>query len=263
MGARQRYDGWIVKAGFEHPARTVGRNEIEAALRHEQHWDWDCALPCPGYSLPTTKRRPRAAPAGWTIILTRRKFGTTLVAGAALATSAQQARPQPASNRTIVDAQVHFWKANSPDWAWDPGARPQLPEPFTIERALPMMDEAGVDRVVIVPPGLNDRNDYALEAAKRYPNRFEVMGYIPLQRHGLGDGTLDPCAPEMGLIASLGGAPRSMKMGTTLSPWRYDAAASHALQSAILRRPAILRYAWLPDDVDELAHDDDEASYEW
>ncbi len=115
-------------------------------------------------------------------MLTRRKlFGTTLVAGAALATSAQQARPQPASKRTIVDAQVHLWKANSPDWAWNPGAKPQLPEPFTIERALPMMDEAGVDRVVIVPPGLNDRNDYALEAAKRYPNRFEVMGRIPLQ----------------------------------------------------------------------------------
>ena len=56
-------------------------------------------------------------------MLTRRKFiGTTLVAGAALTTSAQQARPQPASKRTIVDAQVHFWKANSPDWAWDPGA---------------------------------------------------------------------------------------------------------------------------------------------
>ena len=44
-----------------------------------------------------------------------------------------------------------------------------------------MMDEAGVDRVVIVPPGLNDRNDYALEAAKRYPHRFGVMGRIPLQ----------------------------------------------------------------------------------
>jgi len=115
-------------------------------------------------------------------MLTRRKFiGTTLVAGPALTTSAQQARPQPASKRTIVDAQVHFWKASSPDWPWDPGVRPQLPEPFTIERALPMMDEAGVDRVVIVPPGLNDRNDYALEAAKRYPNRFGVMGRIPLQ----------------------------------------------------------------------------------
>ena len=34
-----------------------------------------------------------------------------------------------------------------------------------------------------------------------------------------------------------------MKMGTTASPWRYDAAARHALQSANLRRPAILRYA--------------------
>ena len=81
----------------------------------------------------------------------------------------------------IVDAQVHLWKANSPDWPWEPGAKPQLPEPFTIERLLSMMDEAGVDRAVIVPPSLNDRNDYALEAARRYPNRFGVMGRIPLQ----------------------------------------------------------------------------------
>ena len=88
---------------------------------------------------------------------------------------------QSASKRTIVDAQVHLWKANSPDWPWKPGARPQLPEPFTIERALLMMDEAGVDRAVIVPPSLNDRNDYALEAAKRYPDRFGVMGRVALQ----------------------------------------------------------------------------------
>jgi predicted TIM-barrel fold metal-dependent hydrolase len=115
-------------------------------------------------------------------MLTRREFiGTTLVAGAALSTSAHHARPQPTNKRMIVDAQVHLWKANSPDWPWNPGARPQLPEPFTIERALPMMDEAGVDRVVIVPPSINDRNDYALEAAKRYPNRFAVMGRIKLQ----------------------------------------------------------------------------------
>ena len=115
-------------------------------------------------------------------MLTRRKFiGTTLVAGATLATGAQQARPQLASKRTIVDAQVHFWKANSPDWPWDPGVTPQLPEPFTIERALPMMDEAGVDRVVIVPPALNERNDYALEAVRRYPGRFGIMGRIRLQ----------------------------------------------------------------------------------
>src|SRR5262249_29846416 len=88
---------------------------------------------------------------------------------------------QPAGKRMIVDAQVHLWKASGPDYPWNPGVKPQLPEPFTIERVLPLMDEAGVDRIVIVPPGLNDRNDYALEAAKRYPSRFRVMGRVPLE----------------------------------------------------------------------------------
>jgi len=32
-------------------------------------------------------------------------------------------------------------------------------------------------------------------------------------------------------------------MGTTSSPWRYDAGANRALQSEDLRRSAILRYA--------------------
>ena len=44
-------------------------------------------------------------------------------------------------------------------------------------------------------------------------------------------------------VIDLIGAPRSMKMGTTRSPWRYDAAIRHALQSANLRLPAILHYA--------------------
>jgi hypothetical protein len=38
------------------------------------------------------------------------------------------------------------------------------------------------------------------------------------------------------------GAPRPMKMGTIASPWRYDIGACHALQSVILRWPAIFRY---------------------
>jgi predicted TIM-barrel fold metal-dependent hydrolase len=44
-----------------------------------------------------------------------------------------------------------------------------------------MMDDAGVDRVVIVPPTLEgDRLDYAQEAVKRYPGRFAIMGRISL-----------------------------------------------------------------------------------
>jgi predicted TIM-barrel fold metal-dependent hydrolase len=113
-------------------------------------------------------------------MLSRRQFVTTTLA-ASVALASQKATGQPAK-RTIVDAQVHLWKAESEDWKWVPGMKPQMPEPFTIEKLVPLMDQAGVDRVVVVPPSWpGDRNDYALEAAKRYPNRFAVMGRIPLK----------------------------------------------------------------------------------
>ena len=48
----------------------------------------------------------------------------------------------------IVDSQVHLWKAETPDWPWVPGRVAQLPEPFTTEKLVPLMDQAGVDRVV-------------------------------------------------------------------------------------------------------------------
>jgi hypothetical protein len=41
------------------------------------------------------------------------------------------------------------------------------------------------------------------------------------------------------------GAPRPMKMGTTVSPWGYDAVADQALRPDSLRWPAILRYVLL------------------
>jgi predicted TIM-barrel fold metal-dependent hydrolase len=91
----------------------------------------------------------------------------------------------PTKKRLIVDSQVHLWKASTPDRPWVPGRMPQLPEPFTIERLVPMMDKAGVDRVIIVPPALEgDRLDYAQEAVKRYPGRFAIMGRIALNDPG-------------------------------------------------------------------------------
>jgi L-fuconolactonase len=81
----------------------------------------------------------------------------------------------------IADAQVHLWLANTPDRPWLPNRVEQLPEPFLIEQLVPMMDEAGVDRAVIVLPSWEgDRNDCALEAVRRYPTRFAVMGRIPV-----------------------------------------------------------------------------------
>ena len=121
-------------------------------------------------------------------MLSRRNFVRSTL-GAGFAVTSQISQPAPAQTppapaarrRLIVDAQVHLWKANSPELPWVPGARPQQPEPFTIERVLALMDEAGVDRVIVVPPTLTGhRNDYGIEAAKRYPNRFAVMGRFPV-----------------------------------------------------------------------------------
>jgi hypothetical protein len=104
---------------------------------------------------------------------TRRNFVAGTLAtgtGALLAAQGPHKAAAQADRRQIVDAQVHLWKAESPDWKWVPGLQPQLPEPFTIERLVPMMDEAGVDRAVNVPPSWpGDRNDYALEAVKATP----------------------------------------------------------------------------------------------
>ena len=110
----------------------------------------------------------------------RRDFiGGALGVGALAASGCQTIS---GGKRRIVDAQVHLWKAASADWPWVPGMKPQMPEPFTIEKLVPLMDEAGVDRVVVVPPSWpGDRNDYALEAAQRYPGRFGVMGRLPLR----------------------------------------------------------------------------------
>ena len=121
-------------------------------------------------------------------MLSRRDFlNDALGAGAGLALVGPQsalaqmpARP-PGPHRLIVDSQVHQWKAQAPDRPWPPGRVAQLPEPFGYDKLLPMMNEAGVDRVVIVPPSWEgERNDYALEAAGKYPDRFAVMGRILL-----------------------------------------------------------------------------------
>ncbi len=117
-------------------------------------------------------------------MLSRRGFLNSAL-GAGVALAAEGARPAkaqaPAPRRIIVDSQVHQWKAQAPDRPWPPGSVPQLPEPFGYDKLLPMMNEAGVDRVVIVPPGWEGaRNDYALEAVAKYPTRFAVMGRLAL-----------------------------------------------------------------------------------
>ena len=92
-------------------------------------------------------------------MLSRRHFlGGTFCAGLVAAVpriaSAQAPVARPGERRVIVDAQVHQWKAETPDRPWVPGRKAQLPEPFGYDKLLPMMNEAGVaggrDRAAVV-----------------------------------------------------------------------------------------------------------------
>src|SRR5262249_26232794 len=85
----------------------------------------------------------------------------------------------------IADAQVHIWAADTPARPWVPGHahRAHRTVPFSEADLIREMDGAGVARVVIVPPSWEgDRNDLALAAARRHPERFAVMGRLPIDR---------------------------------------------------------------------------------
>src|SRR5574341_2155722 len=85
----------------------------------------------------------------------------------------------------VTDSQVHIWGADTRARPWPAGRahQAQKPYPVTKDMLLAEMDEAGVDRVVLVPPSWEgDRNDLALEAARRHPDRFAVMGRLALDR---------------------------------------------------------------------------------
>jgi predicted TIM-barrel fold metal-dependent hydrolase len=132
----------------------------------------------------------------------------------------------------IVDAQIHLWEKGTP-------SAHHRQEPYSAEQAIAGMDEAGVDRALVHPVLWDpDSNELAVEAVRKYPDRFAIMGWFYLddpngrdlvahwkERRGkLGlrfytndrhpqswftDGTLDwlwPAAERAGVPVSLGAA---------------------------------------------------------
>jgi predicted TIM-barrel fold metal-dependent hydrolase len=77
----------------------------------------------------------------------------------------------------IVDAQVHIWSSA----VTPPSGLHRKVSKLTPEEMLKEMDEAGVAAALLHPPGSWDpiANAYAVEAAKKYPDRFAVLGQFP------------------------------------------------------------------------------------
>lgn len=76
----------------------------------------------------------------------------------------------------IVDAQIHLWSKGET-------LPPHRVAPYLMEEALDDMDDAGIDRAIIHPPGWDpDSNQLAIEAAQAKPDRFAILGQFPLER---------------------------------------------------------------------------------
>src|SRR5262249_9829543 len=78
----------------------------------------------------------------------------------------------------IIDAQIHVWSPDVSTRPWLPRSTPRAQgSACSAEQVLRVMDDAGVDRAVLVPPSwIGDDNTDALDAARRWPDRFAVMG---------------------------------------------------------------------------------------
>jgi len=78
----------------------------------------------------------------------------------------------------IVDAQIHLWGSGLPSNM----AHRQVTA-FTTEEAVRMMDEGGIDAAIIHPPHWDPGSDeMAFAAVRKYPERFAIMGSLPLDR---------------------------------------------------------------------------------
>jgi len=77
----------------------------------------------------------------------------------------------------IIDAQVHIWSQT----VIPPGSGHRQAQSFSAEELLAEMAEAGVDAALLHPPFSWDptSNVLSIEAAKKHPDRFAIMGQFP------------------------------------------------------------------------------------
>lgn len=144
----------------------------------------------------------------------------------------------------IVDSQVHIWAPQTPEkpWATGDAATPHRPEPLGHKELLREMDVAGVYRTIVVPPTWEaDRNDTSLEAARLYPDRFAVMGRLPLDqpssRERIATWKNQPGMLGIRVSFRFGRSQSWLDDGT--ADWFWDAAEQHNLPVMVFAPQAV------------------------
>ena len=77
----------------------------------------------------------------------------------------------------VVDGQLHTWRGARLDSL----VSPHIEGTFDEERVIPLMDNAGVARAILVTPVWTDSgNETQLDMARAFPDRFAVMGFLAI-----------------------------------------------------------------------------------
>src|SRR6266446_1300627 len=118
------------------------------------------------------------SPSGWCRRISPIAVTTTGTKSPAKARRRKRDATPPAAGSArqmlIVDGQIHLWEKGTP-------SLPHRQEPYSAEQAIAAMDQAGVDRALIHPVLWDpDSNELAIEAVRKYPNRFAIMGWFYL-----------------------------------------------------------------------------------
>jgi predicted TIM-barrel fold metal-dependent hydrolase len=145
----------------------------------------------------------------------------------------------------IVDSQVHIWSSGM-------AVVPRAPDeisgahragPFESAELLSEMDQAGVDRVVLVPR-IGQSNDLSLTAARSHPDRFGVTGLLP------------PGEPDPDLVSGWCEQPGMLGLRLTLHQphqrsWPSDGTMDWVWQAAEQAQVPVMVFA--PDHLPALA----------
>jgi predicted TIM-barrel fold metal-dependent hydrolase len=145
----------------------------------------------------------------------------------------------------IVDAQIHIWNGGLPSNQ----AHRQV-RAFKADEAIALMDEGGIDAAVIHPPGLGPRDDQmALDAVLVYPDRFAIMGKLPLDdpnSHGkVADWRMQP--GMLGLRYSFLAEPMRSWLADGTLEWLWRAAELADVPIAMLATDSLR-------EIGEIAH---------
>jgi predicted TIM-barrel fold metal-dependent hydrolase len=147
----------------------------------------------------------------------------------------------------IIDAQVHLWsQAIIP-----PVSNHRQIQSFSAEELLAEMAEAGVDGALIHPPFSWDptSNALSIEACKKYPDRFAIMGQFPP-----GDRSNEKLIPtwreQPGMkgfrwVFAYGDQPRQLQDGQF--DWLWPAIEKAGLPVAMLAGNFLDKFRWIAE----------------